>query len=128
MQNEVREISYRFAVDIVKFAKGCNKFDRIDQILLSQLVKSATSIGANIEEACSAQSKRDFLAKMYIAFKEASEARYWLYIFKETNVENKDQFNKLLKTSSSIINLLSTITKSTRKNLNLNSDTKSLSR
>ena len=84
---------------------------------MMQLLKSGTSIGANIEEACAAQSRKDFLTKMYIAFKEARETFYWLRLIKKTGIFKNADLDVMLQDTMSIINLLSTITKNTRQNI-----------
>ena len=62
-------------------------------VLSKQLLRSGTSIGANVVEAQSAISKKDFLAKMYIAFKESNETEYWLELLYETNGITSEEFN-----------------------------------
>ena len=80
----VFEKSKRFAIRIVKLYKYlCD--EKKEVVLSKQLLRSGTSIGANIAEANSAFSKKDFLAKMYIAFKECSESKYWLDLLYKTD-------------------------------------------
>lgn len=113
----VKEQSFKFALKIVRFYTehiSCNYKYRP---LFYQLLKSGTSIGANIEEASAAQSRRDFLAKMYISFKEANETRYWLKLIFETKIVQKEQVKPLLIDIESIIKLLASITKTTKKTL-----------
>ena len=74
-RNVVLEKSFVFAVGIVKTARRL-QLDRREWVLSKQLIRSGTSIGANIEEAIAAQSKKDFLSKMSIALKEARETHY----------------------------------------------------
>ena len=76
----------------------------------SQFVRSGTSIGANIEEAIAAQSRKDFISKMTIANKEARETRYWLRLLDKTQIVKFD-FTNLLKEITSIINILTKIIK-----------------
>lgn len=79
--NPIKERSFKFALSIIKLYKklqGQNEF-----IISKQLLRSGTSIGANIEEATAAQSKKDFLHKMSIASKEARETSYWLRLLKD---------------------------------------------
>ena len=113
----VKEQSFKFALKIVRFYTehiSCNYKYRP---LFYQLLKSGTSIGANIEEASAAQSRRDFLAKMYISFKEANETRYWLKLILEAKIVQKEQAKHLLIDIESIIKLLASITKTTKKTL-----------
>lgn len=76
MKNIVQEKSFAFALDVIKVYKEMLKQN--EYVISKQLVRSATSIGANVEEAQAAQTKKDFAAKMSIASKEARETKYWL--------------------------------------------------
>ena len=76
----VREKSYRFALDAIRLRRTLVAAREYD--ISRQMVRSATSVGANIEEALAAQSKRDFAARMTIASKEAREAQYWLRLIR----------------------------------------------
>ena len=97
-----------FAKNITKLYVELKK-DKIFE-LASQLFKSGTSIGANVEEAQAAQSKRDFIAKMSIAAKEARETKYWLRLLKETEI-SAVEVDKLLDEIEDIINIISKIVK-----------------
>ncbi len=79
--------------------------------LATQLFRSGTSIGANVEEAQAAQSKKDFIAKMCISAKEARETRYWLKLIDETHISKKDVKSLLIEINE-IINILTKIIKS----------------
>ena len=78
-----------------------------------QLLRSGTSIGANVKEAVRGQSKADFGAKMNIALKEASETEYWLEILYDTGYITKVQFDSIIKDCREIIKLLTSIVRST---------------
>lgn len=78
--NPIKERSFNFALSIVKLYKILQ--EKNEFIISKQLLRSGTSIGANIEEASAAQSKKDFLHKMSIASKEARETSYWLRLLK----------------------------------------------
>jgi four helix bundle protein len=83
-----------------------------------QLVKSGTSIGANVEEADGAESKRDFIHKMSIARKEARETRYWLRIVRATGLsKDAQEIGYLLQESDELVRILSAIIKSTQKGM-----------
>ena len=118
MKNEVLELSFDFAVKIVLFCKKLNKSSKDNFVISNQLLKSGTSIGANIEEANVAQSKKDFLSKMYIAFKESRETNYWLRIIVNSQIDDSSELIELIEISKSLIKMLSSITKTTRENLN----------
>ncbi len=100
--------TFNFAKEIVHLYIHLKK-DRIYE-LASQIFNSGTSIGANVEEAQAAQSKKDFISKMSIAAKEARETRYWLRLLDETTLTEK-KVKHLLKEIEEIINILTKIIK-----------------
>ncbi|MGQ0810786.1 MAG: four helix bundle protein [Nitrospiraceae bacterium] len=118
-RNIVQEKSVAFASRIIKLSRRL-QLDCRELVLSKQLLRSGTSIGANIEEAIAAQSKKDFLAKMSIAMKEAREARYWLRLTRESGVLNDPEVHALLQDCNGLVNLLSSITLTTRRNLAAN--------
>lgn len=95
----------RFSVQIVKFAEKLRK-ERILWSVVDQLVRSSTSIGANVIEAKSASSKRDYIHYFEIALKSANETKYWLIVIKETMPDFKEETNKLLREASEISNII----------------------
>jgi len=80
----VEEMSFDFALKIIRLYKQL--VDKNEFVIFKQLLKSWTSIGANIEEANACQSKKDFLSKMSIASKEARETRYWLRLLDQSEI------------------------------------------
>jgi four helix bundle protein len=114
--NLIKEKSYTFAlltIDLYKFLIKKGEF-----VLSKQILRSGTSIGANIEEAQASQSRKDFLSKISIASKEARETLYWLRLLEESNlIENYQKENELFTEINSIINILTKITKTTFKTL-----------
>ena len=78
MEREIQERAYRFARDVMRYAIECESLSPIGRELLRQLFRSAASIGANLQEAQAAASRRDFIHKIGLARKEAYETRYWL--------------------------------------------------
>jgi len=113
MKSIVAEKSFEFSLKIVELyqrLKLKNEF-----VLSKQLLRSATSIGANVEEALAAQSRRDFLSKMSIASKEARETRYWLRLMKASKLENED-YSALLAQAEELSRMLTSIVKTTGKN------------
>lgn len=106
--------SKAFALRIIKLYNYlCN--DKKEYVLSKQLLRSGTSIGANVNEASCAQSKSDFYAKMYIAYKEASETKYWLELLHESGYLTDDEFNSINNDCYALIKLLSAITKTQKK-------------
>lgn len=111
MKNIVQEKSFAFALDVIKVYKEMLKQN--EYIISKQLVRSATSIGANVEEAQAAQTKKDFAAKMSIASKEARETKYWLRLMMESKLIVFD-FSDLLRQCNDLINLLTSIVKTSQ--------------
>lgn len=113
-ENVVFEKSKKFAIKVVRLYKYLAE-EKHEYVLSKQILKSGTSIGANISEAQCGQSKADFYAKMYIAYKEASETKYWLELLYETEYISPIQFDELSKENQELLRLLSSITKSSSK-------------
>ena len=114
--NVVREKSFDFAVKIVNLYRFLCA-EKKEYVLSKQLLRSGTSVGANIEEALQAQSKRDYLHKMNIALKEASETLYWIRLFHATELLNNKQKDNIFNDCNEIVKLLVAIVKTTKKNL-----------
>lgn len=87
--NIIQEKSYDFAVRIVNLYKHLSQ-EKKEFVLSKQLLRSGTSIGANIEETIGGQSRKDFYAKLTIAYKEARETHYWIRLLKDTSFLSKD--------------------------------------
>ena len=108
--NTSREKSKRFAVRIVRLYQYlCN--EKREFVLSKQLLRSGTSIGANLAEAETAMSKKDFLAKIYIALKECSESLYWLELLHETDYLTKQEYDSIYADCIEIRKMLSATTK-----------------
>ena len=118
--NIIVDKAFNFAVKIVNLYKYLCK-NKKEYILSKQLVKSGTSIGANVNEAQAAQSKADFIAKMSIASKEARETKYWINLLISTGYLNKnDNYTKsLINEIDEIIKLLTSIIKSSQERNNV---------
>ena len=107
--NPIQTKSYAFALRIVKLYRyHCD--EKKEFVLSKQIVRSGTSIGANVEEAIGGQSNKDFLSKMSIAYKEARETHYWLRLLRDSSIldanqaeSNLEDCEELLKLSGSII-------------------------
>lgn len=96
--------AYAFALAVIKLYKFL--LERKEFVLSKQLLRSGTSIGANINEAVSAQSKRDFVHKLSISLKEGRETIYWLRLLKDSNYIEELEFNKLYNSCEEIIKML----------------------
>ena len=116
MQNIIVVKSKDFAIRIVKLYKYLNE-NKKEYVLSKQLLKSGTSIGANVKEAIRGQSKPDFYAKMNIALKEASETEYWLEILKETEYLDNVSFDSIYADCQEILKILMSITKTQKSNV-----------
>ena len=108
--NPVREKSFRFALMVVGLCRELQA-DR-EYVISKQLMKSGTSIGANIEEAVSAESRKDFLHKMNLALKEARESHYWLRLLNASDIRTEDDLTGFLGNADELIRLLVSITRS----------------
>ena len=113
--NPVKEKSYNFALKVIREVKNIQEHVR-EYVLTKQLLRAGTSIGANIEEANAGQSKKDFIAKMAIASKEARETHYWLRLLRDSKYLDKQQANELLEDCSELIRLLTAIVKTSQSN------------
>ena len=116
MQNIIVVKSKDFAIRIVKLYKYLNE-NKKEYVLSKQLLKSGTSIGANVREAIRGQSKPDFYAKMNISLKEASETEYWLEILKETEYLDNVSFDSIYADCQEILKILMSITKTQKSNV-----------
>ena len=114
--NIILDKTFNFSLQIIDLYKILNKSK--EYIISKQLLKSATSIGANVEEASAAQSKKDFIAKMSIASKEARESRYWLRLLDKSRIVDIN-CNNYLNDIEEIINILTAIVKTSHENLKL---------
>ena len=111
--NVVREKSYAFAVKIVKLAQYLTA-EKKEYILSKQLLRSGTSIGANVEEAIGGQSERDFYAKLNIAYKEARESHYWIRLLTDTAYLSSSQSQSILSDSEELQKIIGSILKTLR--------------
>lgn len=107
---DIKDRSFKFAVRVLGMVKYLSK-SSINNVLMNQVIRSATSIGANIEEAQGAYTKNDFTHCMNIAKKEARETFYWLQLIKEMNSTIAKRLNFLIIENEEIIKILTTIVK-----------------
>ena len=106
--------SMAFAVRIVNLYKYLEK-EKQEYVLSKQLLRSGTSIGANVREGTYGQSRADFLSKMSIALKEASETEYWLELLAKTEYLTSEQYESVKSDCIEVAKLLTSIVKSTKK-------------
>jgi four helix bundle protein len=113
-QSLVGEKAYAFALSIIRLYSDLQR--QREFVLSKQLLRSGTSIGANVEEAIAAQSRADFLSKMSIASKEARETRYWLRLLRDSDLTDLDVTSHLAQ-AEELVRMLNSIVKSTKENL-----------
>ena len=114
--NVVLEKSFYFSVRILKLYRFLLKQDRSLELILKQILRSGTSIGANITEAQNAPSTKDFINKLNISLKEARESEYWLNLFKASDIINEKSFKSLQQDCKELIKLLIAIIKTAKSN------------
>ena len=112
--NIIQEKSFAFAVRIVNLYKYLYE-EKQEFVLSKQILRSGTSIGANIEESIGGQSDKDFFTKLTIAYKEARETVYWLKLLLATDYLNQEQTDSLLKEAEEICKILGKIQITIRK-------------
>ena len=116
-ENIIIEKTESFADRITKMYRYLSEKRQGDKDMLKQIVRSGTSIGANVSEGQFTQSKADFLTKMTIALKEANETRYWLKRLYAYGSLSDNEFESIINDNEEIINILTTITRTTRENM-----------
>ena len=111
--NVVQTKSYDFALRIVKVYKYLSQ-EKKEFVLSKQLLRSGTSVGANIEEAIGGQSKADFFAKITISYKETRESKYWIRLLRDSDYLTIEQSDDLLKDVEELLKIIGSIQKSIR--------------
>ncbi len=109
----IQQKSYDFALSIIQLYMDLQ--NQREFVLSRQLLRSGTSIGANVEEALAGQSRADFIAKMSIASKEARESNYWLRLLRDSKLTSVD-VSPQLSQSEELVRILTSIVKSTKQN------------
>ena len=115
--NVILNKSYDFALRIVKLYKYLIE-QKKEYVLSKQILRSGTSIGANIEETVGAQGNKDFLAKLTIAYKEARETNYWIRLLRDSEYISKYQAGSLLKDCEEICKIIGKIQTTMKKKVN----------
>ncbi len=113
-QNIILEKSFQFSLMIIETYKKLKNSN--EYVLSKQLLRSGTSIGANVNEAGAAQTKKEFISKMSIASKEARETRYWLELLEKSGLVQMD-YHDVLKEIDEIIKILTKIVKTSQQNI-----------
>ena len=113
-ENIVAEKSLEFAIRVVKLYQHLKK-SRAEEVMSKQMLRSGTSIGANVREAIYGYSKKDFAAKMAVALKEASETDYWLEILFRTGYITKEENESIRADCTELMKLLTAIVKKAKQ-------------
>ena len=119
-KQKIKERTYSFALEVIKLVKNL-PYNTTTITLVRQLIRSGTSIGANVEEAQGASSKKDFINKINIAKKEARETRYWLRLINDAQIIKSINVDNLLREINEIVNILTAIVKTSEKLITHNS-------
>lgn len=112
-QNVILEKSKKFAIRIINLYKFLAN-EKKEFVLSKQVLRSGTSVGANVKEAVNAQSRADFISKMSIALKEAGETEYWLELLHETDYISNQQFQSIITDCKELLKILTSIVKSAK--------------
>ena len=115
-EHTVKAKSLRFAVRIVRLYQYLCE-EKKEYVLSKQILRSGTSIGANLAEAETAISRKDFLSKIYIALKECSETLYWLELLKETDYLTEEQYRSMYADCEELRKMMSSSTKTINSTL-----------
>jgi four helix bundle protein len=120
-ENILKTKSYDFSLKIILLYKEMVARKK-EYVLSKQLLKSGTSIGANIEEADRAQSKKDFIAKLQISLKESGETQYWLRLLRDSGFIEKSVAKALIEECMDLSNILTAVLKTAKTNLERSKD------
>ena len=115
--NVIQELSFNFAVRIVKFYKHLTESKKV-YVLSKQILRSGTSIGANVRESIHAQSLADFINKLSIALKEADETDYWIELLHASDLISEEEYTSLSNDVKQIIGTLVKIIKTSKSSAN----------
>ena len=107
---DIKERTFRFAVDVVRFISGLPR-DTAGYALGRQLIRSGTSVGANVEEAAGGWTKKEFINSMNVAKREARETLFWLRVIKEAALVSEQKVSAVLIERNELVSILTTIVK-----------------
>ncbi len=112
--NILRDKSYILALEIIKTYRNLS-INKKEYVLSKQLLRSGTSIGANVEESIGGQSEKDFYSKLSIAYKEARETNYWIRLLKDSNLLEKNESESLINSCNEIVRIIGKIQSTLRQ-------------
>jgi four helix bundle protein len=111
---DIHDRIYKFVIEVIKLTNALPKTES-NQVIIKQILRSATSIGANDQEADGTLTKKDFLHVYTIVRKEAKETNFWLSLIADTNLQIENRARKILAEGKEIVAILSSIINNTRK-------------
>ena len=114
VKRDLPERTFEFAQRVVKLCQVLDQTPGVNRIMANQLIRSGTSIGANVEEGQAGQSRADFVSKLSIACKEARETHYWLRLLSASKIVPEPHLAELLDEADQLIAILTTIIKNTK--------------
>ena len=114
-KKELEKRTKKFALEVIRFVADLPK-NKITDVMGYQFLKAGTSIGANYREANRAQSRQDFIHKIAIVEKEASETQYWLELFDASNIGDPESLSWLLQESAELLAIFTSIGKTAKSN------------
>ena len=117
MKSDLPERTFHFAVRVVKLCQVLDRQTSTAKTLSRQLLRSGTSLSANLAEGVSAQSKPDFISKHSIALKEARETHYWLRLFVATDLVPEPQLAPLIQEANELVAILTTLLRTARSSI-----------
>lgn len=117
--NIILEKSYAFALRIVKLCKYL-QIEKREFVISKQIIRSGTSIGANAEEVDGGITKKDFIAKIQISYKEARETHYWLRLLRDSEILSEKIANSMIVDCEEILKIITAILKTSKENLHNN--------
>ena len=112
---DIRERTFAFAVRVVKFCRLLEREHRVERSLVSQLLRSATSVGANAEEAQAGQSRADFISKNALCLKEARETHYWLRLLLAADITKGPEVEALRQEAGELMKIFGSIVSSAKR-------------
>lgn len=115
-KEELKDRTKKLALDVIRF---CSKLPQKQDfwVISKQLIRSATSVGANYRSACRAKSKADFIAKLAIVEEEADETLYWLELIEELGFKHDEDLKRLVDETNQIISIIVASKRTARKNM-----------
>jgi len=113
--NVVKDKSYEFALRIIKLYQYLVR-EKKEYVLAKQILRSGTSVGANVEEAIGGQTRKDFFSKMTIAYKESRETHYWIRLLKDSEYLESKHADSILSDCEELLKIIGSIIKTMKKN------------